>query len=451
MPDWKEQLEATIRSAIAQSKTIDAILVEAGAIQKVPELLRRHFDESKVFLVADDNTMLAAGEKVAAVLSGQGFSVSTKVFPGSPRLKGTVENAETIVPQLRELGGFPVAVGSGVVNDLVKYAAFQLGVPYVSVATAASMDGYASAGSPLTVKGFKHTIPCAAPRVMVADLDVVTNAPKEMSSWGYGDLAGKLPAGADWLIADALGIEPLDESAWPLVQDNLRTWLSNPSGLAKGDAGATGALFTGLVAAGIAMEVHGSSRPASGADHQVAHLWEMDGLEFGGLPVSHGTCVAIGTLTILALYEWLLDQDLRQLDAEDIVSRRRRLSDIEAEIGQRFSSPAIAERAMRETQAKYVEDDDLKERIERIRTAWPELRQRLAGYLLPFDEMKNMLAAAGVATNPSDIGIKRAYHRETLVGSRLIRRRYTVLDFLEETGCFDQAVDQVFSNAGRWG
>ncbi len=451
MTEQKQQKETALRSVIAQSKVIEAIVVQRGALQLVPGLLTTHFKDTQVFLVADENTMRAAGAQLVQILSGQGFTTTTEVFPGSPRLKGTVENAEILVARIRENGGIPVAVGSGVINDLVKYAAHQSGLPYVSIATAASMDGYASAGSPLTIKGFKHTIPCAAPKVMVADLDVVTAAPKEMASWGYGDLAGKLPAGADWLIADALGIEPLDDAAWPLVQNNLRDWLSNPTGLANGDPEATGALFTGLVAAGIAMEVHGSSRPASGADHQVAHLWEMDGLKLGGLPVSHGTCVAVGTLTILSLYEWLLGQDLQDIDPANIVSRRRHLADLEAEIVRRFPSPAIAERALQETQAKYVSDEILAERIGRIRDVWPDLRRRLGNYLPPFDEMRQMLTAAGVATSPTEIGIDRDYHRETLIAARLIRRRYTILDFLEETGCLAAAVDDVFSRSGRWG
>ncbi len=451
MPETNQKQETVLQSVIARSKVIDAIVVQRGAMRLVPDLLSMHFDDRKVFLVADDNTRHAAGARLTEILEQQGFAVTSEIFPGTPRLKGAVENGEILVARMRESGGIPVAVGSGVINDLVKYAAFQLGIPYVSVATAASMDGYASAGSPLTVKGFKHTIPCAAPRVMVADLDVITAAPKEMASWGYGDLAGKLPAGADWLIADALGIEPLDDAAWPLVQTNLKEWLSNPAGLANGDPEATGGLFTGLVAAGIAMEVHGSSRPASGADHQVAHLWEMDGLKLNGLPVSHGTCVAVGALTILSLYEWLLDQDLRSLDAADIVANRRRLPDLETEIARRFPSPDIAERAIKETQAKYVGDDELAGRIARIGEVWPDLCRRLADYLPAFEEMREMLATAGVATSPAEIGIDRDYHRQTLIAARLIRRRYTILDFLEETGRLEAAVEHVFSHSGRWG
>jgi glycerol-1-phosphate dehydrogenase [NAD(P)+] len=367
-------------------------------------------------------------------------------------LKGKVENTDAFLPRLQSQGGVAVAVGSGVINDLVKYAAFQIGKPYLSIATAASMDGYASAGSPLTNKGFKHTIPCAPPRVIVADLGIISNAPKAMSGWGYGDLAGKIPAGADWLIADALCVEKIDTAAWPLVQDNLRTWLANPTGVANGDAATSKALFTGLVMVGIAMEIHGSSRPASGADHQIAHLWEMDAVEYDGRPVSHGTCVALGTLTILSLYEWVLAQDLQDLEAQRVVRHRPRLDDLAAEIRRRFTSPDIAEKTLQETRAKYIEDDLLlRERIERIKRIWPGLRQRLTDYLIPFEEMQAMLQAAGIATDPAAVGIDRAYHRKTLVGSRLIRRRYTILDFLGETGRFDEAVDHIFSAGGRWG
>jgi glycerol-1-phosphate dehydrogenase [NAD(P)+] len=106
---------------------------------------------------------------------------------------------------------------------------------------------------------------------------------------------------------------------------------------------------------------------------------------------------------------------------------------------------------LQETRAKYIEDDLLRERIGRIKRVWPSLRQRLADYLIPFEEMKAMLSAAGIATDPAAVGIDCAYHRQTLVNSLFIRRRYTILDFLEETGRFDEAVSHIFSDAGRWG
>ncbi len=439
-----------IELALQKCRQIDEVIVEPGALQRVPGLLRTHFNSTNVFMVADQNTMEAAGNELEGILRGAGFGVAKRVFPGSPRLKADVAVAETFLGELQESSGVPLAVGSGVVNDLVKYCAYKAGVSYLCAATAASMDGYASMGSPLSLNGFKHTIACAPPRVIVADLDIVRKAPKEMTAWGYGDLAGKIPAGGDWLIADALGIEPLDDHAWPLISRNLRGWLSDPAGAARGDASSIGDLFNGLVMAGIAMELHQSSRPASGADHQVAHMWEMDGLKHEGEPVSHGSCVALGCLTVLALYEWLLAQDLTRLEPERILSRRKGLAELEAEAKRRFPAEAVAQRVLTEIRHKYADDQTLLQRIGLIREVWPGLRLRLGDYLIPFAEMRTRLQSAGAVTDPAMVGVDSGYHRETLIASRLIRRRYTILDLLEEIGLFDQAVDWVFTNPDYW-
>ena len=92
-----------------------------------------------------------------------------------------------------------LAIGSGVINELGRYIAFDLKLDYACIATAASMDGYASAGSPLSINGFKKTINCKPAKVILADLDLIASAPQEMVSAGYADIAGKIPAGADWI------------------------------------------------------------------------------------------------------------------------------------------------------------------------------------------------------------------------------------------------------------
>jgi glycerol-1-phosphate dehydrogenase [NAD(P)+] len=459
MPGRKSQLDAIIGSAVARSSDIDAVVVEAGAIRHVPTLLNRHFGNKAAFVIADENTMEAAGHAVLAVLAAAGVATHRHVFAGTPRLKGSVENGNALKAVLAASDAVPLAVGAGVINDLAKYAAFGLGRPYFCVATAASMDGYASAGSPLVDGGFKHTIPCRPPRVMLADLDVIAAAPIEMTGWGYADLAGKLPAGADWIIADAIGIEPIDDVAWPLVQDGLRGWLSDPERLHRGDGGATAALFAGLVASGLAMEFHGSSRPASGADHQIAHLWEMEGIERLGVPVSHGECVAIGALTVLSLFDWLLTQDFTRIDVDGLVHRRETPDVIRREVDRHLSgvvagypsaNDTIKERALAEMLAKVPEADALRRRLEVIRATWPALRDRLGDFLLPEAEMRRLLVEAGVATEPAALGISPAAHRETILRARLIRRRYTILDFLHDTGKLKDAVDALFSVGGRW-
>ena len=122
-----------------------------------------------------------------------------------------------------------IAVGSGVVNDLTKYASALAGRAYMAVPTAASMDGYAASGAPLIEDGFKRTKACAPPLAIMAEPAVVADAPAGMAGWGYGDLAGKHTAGMDWVIADALGIEAIDREPFDLVQGNLDAWLADPT------------------------------------------------------------------------------------------------------------------------------------------------------------------------------------------------------------------------------
>src|SRR6185437_16074258 len=132
-------------------------------------------------------------------------------------------------------------------------AAELAGRAYVSVATAASMDGYAASGAAMLDGGFKRTLACAPPIAIVADLDVIAKAPARMAAWGYGDLAGKLIAGADWILADAAGEDPLDRESFALVQDNVKDWLSGFAGIAAQDTGALRGLVNGLLISGFAM------------------------------------------------------------------------------------------------------------------------------------------------------------------------------------------------------
>ena len=435
----------SINKAIKRSQKIKAIVVEDNAIYQAPKLLKQYFNSSKVFIVADENTMNAVGCKLIDILHSN-FEIKSYVFPGKPRPKVNIENAEILKSQLKTHEGVPISVGSGVITDLVKYSAHQLGKPFLAIATAASMDGYASSGVPISIKGFKKTNPCSTAKVIIADLEILANSPVEMTSWGYGDRAGKICAGADWIIADYLRIERITQESWDLVQDRLRNDLTKSNLVKNNDKNVIKELISGLVMVGIASEIHGNTRPASGAEHQIAHLWEMDNVQYQGNPLSHGICVAIGSLTILKIYEWLLKQNLQLLNAKTIVQSRRKLSDLIDEINFKFSSSDIASRAIEATSAKYLKDEYLFERIEFIKQTWANLSKKLSIQLISTEELKNKFEQAGIPINSESVGISKEYLCETLAKARFIRSRYTILDLLEETGLFDQAVNYIYSN-----
>jgi glycerol-1-phosphate dehydrogenase [NAD(P)+] len=430
-----------IATAVAASASIAEVLVARGAVAQAGALYRRRFGTGPAMIIADENTWAAAGQAVAGALEAAAIKVRAHVLPRQPRPKPTVALADDLRGLLAQGQATPVAVGSGVLNDVVKHAAFHLDRPYLCVATAASMDGYTSAGSPLSDHGFKKTIQCRPPRAVLGDLDVICAAPPAMNGWGYGDLAGKVPAGGDWIIADALGIDAIDQIAWPMVQDGLMGWLSQPAAIRAGDTAAIEGLFSGLTLVGLAMEAHGSSRPASGADHQIAHLWEMEDLTGAdGERVSHGACVAVGCVAALGLFDWILDQRVAGLDIEAVLARAPDMAAKAAAVEAAFGAGEIAERALEETRAKHLTPVQHRARLELLVDEWPALAARLRGTLVRAPVMQGWLAAAGAPSRAAEIGIDNARLARTISAARYLRSRYTVLDLLDETGLLPRAI-----------
>ena len=444
-------VEETIRAAVARSATGAEVRVGAGAMAGAGALLRRHFGGGRACIIADEASWAAAGDRLEAGLAAAGIPMRRHVMPSRPRLKPTVDLADSLRDILAADRSTPVALGSGVINDVVKHAAFSLDRPYLCVATAASMDGYTSAGAPLSDKGFKKTIQCRPARAVLGDLDVIAGAPPAMTGWGYGDLAGKVPAGADWIVADALGIEAIDDVAWPMVQADLRSWLAEPALIAKGDRGAIEGLFSGLTLVGLAMEAHGSSRPASGADHQIAHLWEMEDLHHAGERVSHGACVAVGCTATLRLWDWLLAQDLTRLDVGGVVARAPSLAAKGVEIAATFGPGEIGARALDETAAKHVEGAALRSRLALLVQVWPDLRARLKRQLMTAQAMRSALHAAGAPADEGEIGVTRDALRTGVMAARFLRSRHTLLDLLDETGLLAEAVDAALPRQAAMG
>ena len=449
---------ALIDRLLADASTTREVAVERGALATAGQRIARRFPQQPAVIVADERTWEIAGKAVSASLQSAGHPLAEPIIlPGTPELRPTYTRVEEVRDLLAAPSSgsrpVPVAVGSGTINDLTKRAADEIGLPYTVVATAASMDGYTASGASLVHDGVKQTFPCTAPVMVIADLDIVCAAPAAMTASGYGDLIGKITAGADWLLADALGIEPLIPDVWAMVQGPLKATLHDPARLHEGsDPAAVEQIFLGLVITGLAIQATGSSRPASGSDHQFSHFWEMQGLSHDGRTVSHGFKVALGTLASTLLYEELLKTDLAALDIDETVSRWPSLAALEDNVRQTQPAhlPHMGERALEEVRAKYVERDEIARRLRTLKDVWPELRDRLCDQLIPSKELRHLLRAAGCPTTPEEVGLTRDQLRTSYTAARQIRRRYTVLDLALETGLFQPAVDALFAPGGAW-
>ena len=312
-----------IEEALTQTTDTKACEIGPGATEVTAKMFRELFPDAEKALVIDDpRTRAVAGERVISLLKSSGLEVSEHVInPDGSDFHATYEKVEEVREAVAASGGaVPVAVGSGVINDLTKRASGELGFRYMVVGTAASMDGYTAANAAITKDGMKQTMNCKAPLGCIVDSAVAAAAPKEMTASGYADLIAKIPAGADWIIADLIGSETIHPLAWKLVQGPLRDTLSNPLGCASGDEREVRKLCEGLVMSAFAMQAMDSSRPASGTEHQISHYWDMEDLSVDGRPVSHGFKVGIGTLASTAALEFLLEHDLSRIDVEEKVA-----------------------------------------------------------------------------------------------------------------------------------
>ena len=444
-----------IEEALTQTTDTKACEIGPGTVDFSAKMFREIFPGAKRAVVIDDpRTRAVAGERVISLLRSSGLDVSEHVInPDGSDFHATYAKVEEVRDVVAASGGaVPVAVGSGVINDLAKRASGELDLRYMVVGTAASMDGYTAANAAITKDGMKQTLECKAPLGCIVDSAVAAAAPREMTASGYADLIAKIPAGADWIIADLIGSEAIDPLAWRLVQGPLRDTLSNPLGCASGDEREVRKLCEGLVMSAFAMQAMDSSRPASGTEHQISHYWDMEDLSVGGRPVSHGFKVGVGTLASTAALEFLLEHDLSKIDVEEKVSAWWPSFDaVKATFPSVFPGrPAHIRRAEMEYAKKFPSKGELSRELAAIRDNWGDLSAKIRGQLMPFAEVKASLEKVGAPTEPEQIGVTRARFRETFAGVPYMRARYFGADLVQRLGLMPALLDRLFGAGGVW-
>jgi glycerol-1-phosphate dehydrogenase [NAD(P)+] len=433
-----------LAAALRNARDTRSLLIGAGVLNEVAEVFGTQFGSAPCIVVADTNTFTVAGRNVFDALRRSGQPCHEPLILAADGLYAEYSFVERVEQTIRGIDAIPIAVGAGTINDLTKLATHQCGRPYMAMATAASMDGYTAYGASITYQGSKQTFDCPAPRAVVADLDVIAAAPVGMNASGYADLLAKCPAGADWILADALEIEPIDRTAWDLVQPGLRFWMDDPAGVRAGDIEALRRLTTALMMTGFAMQAALSSRPASGAEHQFSHLWDMEHHTYHGSTPSHGFKVGIGSLASLAMYEALLDMDVEQLDVEAAVHAWPDANANEKEVRKLFSGEELAIKAAEESGFKHVAPDVLRSQLITLKKRWPKLRERLSKQLIGRAAARDMLRAAGCPFKSEQISISHDRLRLSYRKAYHIRRRFTILDVVRRANLWDAALDRIF-------
>lgn len=440
-----------VESALQRTTDTKALVIGVGTLPQTAAMFKQLFPGRRAVVVADRNTWRVAGAEIHRILTEAGIPQDEAHVFADPKLYAEWKFVEELDGVLAATDAVPVAVGSGVINDLTKLCAHHNDRRYMIVGTAASMDGYTAYGASITKDGNKQTFNCPAPLGMVLDPSISAAAPAKMSAAGYADLIAKIPAGADWMLADVVGSEAMDDFAFGLVQDGLKDALSDPKGVREGNVEKVEQLAEGLLLSGFAMQASQSSRPASGAEHQFSHLWDMEHLKYEGASVSHGFKVGIGTLASTAFLEMLLDAPVEQLDIEECVARWKSWEQTEKDIYRIFDNDMeFVARGLVETKGKYVDAEGLRKELTCLKTAWPKLREHIRHQIIPFGEVHRRLELVGAPYEPEQIGVSRSKFKASFEKIPYMRSRYTVIDVAFRCGYMELWLDRLFGKGGIW-
>lgn len=415
------------------------IEIASGILSGLDQKLAALGAWENILLVADENTWSVAGTLVEKALAGK-YSVSKVIFSGQ-KLKPNEESVERILA-CTTTPDLLLAVGSGTITDLVRYcAANKWDIPFVSIPTAPSMDGYASTVSAMTFSGFKVTKPARPPLAIYGDLAVLKAAPARLLAAGAADLLGKYTALSDWILARELIGEYYCPDIADLVRRVTDDCARDPVSLRERRDAAVANLTEGLILSGIGILMVGNSRPASGSEHHLSHFWEMKEQLQGEGEHLHGEKVAVGSLLAARAYQFLLGQDLEKLSYH---SRWRTLGlsweEYSRELEKTYG-PLVEELPIMKAEPPKAEplpaefSEKLANGLSQIRVRPPALQT-----------IEESLYQVGAPVGYQDLELPKAWVREALLYGREVRERYTIFTLLAQLGLLSKAADEILES-----
>ena len=429
----KELLRGEFLCSCGQKHSCDIkeILVEKGALDKIPGFLAGH---KNALLVSDGNTKPLCGEKVLEKLRGAGMNV-TEAFFNQTSLVIPDEHSIAFVDSFVTADtDVIVGVGSGVINDLCKYVSFTHKLPYMIVATAPSMDGYASKGAAMIISGMKVTYTTHVASWIVGDTDILANAPMDMIRAGIGDILGKYASLNDWKLACLLNDEHHCQLIEDLIQGELDACAANIPACMARDPQAIGRLTESLAIMGVSIAYMGSSRPASGSEHHFSHFFEITGIIHHRDYFCHGLDVGYATVLSQRLRYWILTLDPAAF------RHGRDDAAWEAEIRRVFASRAPEVLELQKQVGFYGVD-----RVQRIRDNWAEVC-RIIRTSPTGEEVLAMLRLAGYHMDELTDMYPEAVIRDCMIYAKDLKDRYTQLWLLQDTGMLEETARKVRLN-----
>ena len=408
---------------------VQTVVIDRNALPQIPQILGEYKD---ILLVYDNNTWDACAKQVAKILTHSKFTVRTMHFNQDTVLVPDEDAIDRLLQSANPQTQAIVGVGAGVINDLCKWVSFKLRIPYMIVATAPSMDGFASTGAAMIIRGMKVTYNAQVPRWIIADTSVLRKAPSNLLRAGAGDILGKISSLNDWRISHIVTGETLCGQIYDLVMQQIDICQADLALINRRDELAIGRLMRALVTIGFCMSYVGNSRPASGSEHHLSHFFEVIGLLNKQSYLSHGLDVVYSTAITCALRHRLIrslnEAIYKPLDQD---GWNERIQTVYGPI-----APDLI--AFQKKVGFYGEARQ--QRQAQIKKQWPLLRSVLAD--VPSEhEITVLIKALGL----SPLELVETYSKEkikhAILFAKELKDRYTLLWLMQDMGFLDELAE----------
>ena len=411
------------------------LFYEENAFDHLSAIAKSAATGPNYLVIADTRTFEAAGRTVEEILRANTGTVSHFIVPDSNGESPAADDkTKDLIISQAPAADLYIAVGSGVINDLVKWVAFLQKKPYICVATAASMNGYASANVAATINGLKVLFHAEACQAVFAVPEIIINAPFELTTSGLGDVLAKSVSSADWKLNQFLFNDYYCQFSVDLLKKLEPVYLENPDKINKKDPAAFKPLFEALFLSSIAMTITGTSSPASGGEHLISHTIDMVAGRDGRKHDFHGRQVGVASILMAALYEKVMSID------------KPVFKDVPHTVNSTFwnSLSPIVEVEYSKKLPRFKQVEEYLSQTEN----WRSLQELIKPDLVPAAKLKNCLVQAGGAHRFRDIrdndqALEKDKFLSVVKHANQMRERFTILDLAAMLGIIPEEIDQL--------
>lgn len=420
--------------------TTKKILIERNAIKKIPGLIKEYGLPPQMFVVADENTYEAAGKEVLSVLREAGYSPGSYVFKNEHILHPDENAIGSLMMAMEPMPKLLIAVGSGTLNDLTRFCATRLKIPFMVVGTAASMDGYASGVIPITRAGMKISYLGITPEVIIGDLDILSAAPLRLMAAGFGDIIGKVPGRLDWMIGSRIFGEDMCPEIEGLVNSAVQKCIEISPELNMRTYEAAHSVMEALALSGIAMQMHGNSRPASGAEHHMSHFLEMRDGHYNRPNAYHGAKVGMTALISMRLYEKFFEAGPppQGVVPEAMATKARA----------KKAYGKVWDTVLAQKGEIYMKSDKWSAAHDKMIADWDIFKANVEGFKPLREQFARILEESDAPSKPQDLGYTKDDIFDAIMYARMLRTRPTILGILANWGYLEkyatEIVDELF-------